>query len=484
MRGAQGNCWFGSALLAYRLLTLMSWTRCVTGLGPVALGLFLVAASLASLSPGVHAVLPTGLPDGRRAAIEHLRNMYAEPSLDDIATIREERATQTKVFGSLDADHPLNSRPLRAQAVAPQHPTFAPGHPHPTLQGVPHRFRHAQHRLMDAPPAPGGPGHAGSAPGPGHSGSAPGGPGHSGSAPAGPGHSGSAPGGASSPGHTHDVCEADAAIAAQVAALAANETRTVRGLLALYATALYDQCGPYVSALRSGDAAALLSAVVSNNAQGRIHPLGLFGSPTDMIEYFMLACGNVGSSNVLYEDFSNIVVTGNQVWFQVNFWMGQASAPTTYVSNLTHTGWVKVNAAGQVCALKVSFQRLGIGAVPAPALTTVALNQYTAGHSAVHAYLCTAIQELCVGANQQFANVSQCVAWYAQGITNSGMERGDQPDEGCKEIHLDLCAISPQVHCPHVGPSTDPNYDPACTPHTTQSWYETDVVLENIPCDD
>eukprot|EP00198_Chlamydomonas_reinhardtii_P012913 XP_001702250.1 predicted protein [Chlamydomonas reinhardtii] len=66
--------------------------------------------------------------------------------------------------------------------------------------------------------------------------------------------------------------------------------------------------------------------------------------------------------------------------------------------------------------------------------------------------VCGGVQYLCTGANQQFANYTAC-ATFMQSIPLGTSASLDQSNVLCRRLHLNLAAIDPNLHCPHVGPS-------------------------------
>jgi hypothetical protein len=255
--------------------------------------------------------------------------------------------------------------------------------------------------------------------------------------------------------------------------LQANNTRTLNGALRLYRTAMIDQCGQYLSALQHGDAnlTDLISPIVTPDAAGRIHPLGFFDSPVSLIEYFMLAC--FGNSAVTKETFTKIVVVNDLVMFNIVFCLQPPSNLNAPCSNLTHVGWAKVAADGRVRALKVLFQRLGFPDAVLPPFAQEA--QVHNVRAATMNAICGIIQTRCTGANQQYADLAACNA-YMQSIPDGGWERGDQKDFGCVRLHQILTGSRPDVHCAHVGPTGGGK----CTPHSLQSFYDTDDFLNAL----
>lgn len=258
--------------------------------------------------------------------------------------------------------------------------------------------------------------------------------------------------------------------------LEANE-RTVQGVLRLYNTAMVDQCGQYLNALRTNMTRfhELIDPVVTLTAAGRIHPLGFFDNREGMVEYFMLAC--FGRSAVIRETWQVMTVWNDTVFFDIDFCLqpppGNLSNPC---GNLTHIGFARVDQTGRVRSLKVMFQRLGISDLVLPPLNNPgALATAQAVQNATLRGICQLATAVCTGANQQFADMNACIAYY-ESIPYGGWERGDQQDLGCVTLHSILTQSRPSVHCPHIGPTGGGK----CIAHNTKSFYDTDDIIFHL----
>jgi hypothetical protein len=261
----------------------------------------------------------------------------------------------------------------------------------------------------------------------------------------------------------------------EYAALLANNTRTLNGAIRLYRTAMIDQCHTYLTALQTGDShlQELIAPIVTEDAKGRIHPLGFFGDPVNLVEYFMLAC--FGQSAVVQETFRRMVVWNDVIFFELDFCLKPPSNLSAPCSNLTHVGWAKVAADGRVRALKVLFQRLGMGGPVMPGIQNEA--QVRAVRNATIAGICQIVQSRCVvgGPNEQYPTQQACQDYYLS-LTDGGWERGDQKDFGCVILHQILTQSRPDVHCAHVGPTGGLK----CVSHPQPGFYAQDEEILSL----
>jgi len=260
----------------------------------------------------------------------------------------------------------------------------------------------------------------------------------------------------------------------EYAQLLANNTRTLNGALRLYRTAMYDQCGQYLHALQTGDShlQELISPIVTPDAKGRIHPLGFFADPVNLIEYFMLACFG-GNSAVTRETFRRVVVWNDVVFFELDFYFQDPAHQEIPGRNLTHVGWAKVAADGRVKALKVLFQRLGMGDMVLPGLAGE--TQTRAIRNATIQGICSIVVPRCQGPHLQFASMQACQDYYLS-LPFGGWERGDQKDFGCVILHQILTQSRPDVHCAHVGPTGGGK----CIDHPQPNFYEVDEQILSV----
>jgi hypothetical protein len=280
-------------------------------------------------------------------------------------------------------------------------------------------------------------------------------------------------------GHDHDE-------AMTYEALLFNNTRIVNNLKALYATAIYNNCGQYLDALRNDNLTLLdqlIAPVVAPGAQGRIHPLGYFDSSEGLVEYFMLACfPGPGVTQVVKETWTEITAYNNIVHFNIDFcFQVPPYNPALPCRNLTHVGWARADDQGRIKAIKILFQRLGINdLVIAPLSNPQQQAVVTGTQTGTAQFICQAVQARCTGANQQYASFADCFTYYSS-VNYGNLERADQRDLGCISIHSTLTQSRPQIHCPHVGPNGgSAATEFPCVNHGSDWFYQTDDILYNL----
>jgi hypothetical protein len=287
-------------------------------------------------------------------------------------------------------------------------------------------------------------------------------------------------------GHNDDDDDHDHRLAEEYEALLANNTRIVNSLKALYATAIYNNCGQYLDALKANNLTLLdqlIAPVVAQGAQGRIHPLGYFDSSEGLVEYFMLACfPGPNVTQVVKETWTEITAYNNIVHFNIDFcFQVPPYNPALPCNNLTHVGWARADNNGKIKAIKILFQRLGINDLVIPPLSNPT-QQYivTATQTGTAEFLCSAVQARCTGSNLQYNTTADCMAYYSS-INYGNLERADQRDLGCVSIHSTLTQSRPQIHCPHVGPNGgNPAVEFPCINHGSDWFYQTDDILYNL----
>ncbi|TVY13118.1 hypothetical protein LARI1_G009464, partial [Lachnellula arida] len=247
----------------------------------------------------------------------------------------------------------------------------------------------------------------------------------------------------------------------------------------IYDTVIY----PNNLAFLANGSSVVPSGLFNVNASGRVDPVGNFTGFDDSTEYFF------GLSPVpslpSYTAFTSAPI--------VSFTSGCASVAASVV--YLDTTVVNPNATNNgdfVTVLKeVAFWHFDDdGAVLyydawIPNLaewTSVAQGGLDFTNSIIQEVviaeeLCPAIQDRCVGDNQQYANTLDCIAQLSLKKFGSFDEVwGD--DITCRTIHVILTQIRPEVHCPHVGPTgggkcVDVNY--------TTVYAEDDVALFGGP---
>jgi hypothetical protein len=190
--------------------------------------------------------------------------------------------------------------------------------------------------------------------------------------------------------------------------------------------------------------------VFSPNVQMRINPLGFFPVYPVVVGYFYAlgqpppntpTAGKNRVSHIFYT--SPEVASGNRVCGHVDIYSSQFDTGANG-KNFTHYYCFAFDANNQISYGEISFRHLGtLSDVPdcVPGLNT----RMAQG-------LCPVIQNNCVGANQQYASVADCVA-YVGSLPTATWDKANQANVPCVSLHLLLTFMAPQIHCPHVGPT-------------------------------
>jgi len=208
------------------------------------------------------------------------------------------------------------------------------------------------------------------------------------------------------------------------------------------------------------------------NVTGRINPVGVFGGRQDTVEYFY-ALGNPvsgtisdGERRVIENDIRILDIVGTRASIQVNIHFANYPSNDT-TTNLTQTGWFGFNPDDD----RVAFYDLTIIRLDQEADEPAAYNP------AIIESLCTSQSTTCVGANQQFDNVSSCEA-FMNTIDFGSWGNAWSNTVVCRLLHNTLTQVRPEFHCPHVGPTGGEK----CVYHSYDSWYATEYVV-NLPPD-
>jgi hypothetical protein len=191
--------------------------------------------------------------------------------------------------------------------------------------------------------------------------------------------------------------------------------------------------------------------VLSPSVQMRINPLGFFPTFPVVAGYFY-ALGQpppntnvTGKSRVSKIFFTSPEVAyGNKVCGHVDIFSSAFFSDNTVGKNFTHYYCFAFDANNQISYGEISFRHLGtLSDVPdcVPGLNVVIANS-----------LCPGIQFNCVGANQQYASVADCVA-YVGSLPTATWDKANQANIPCVSLHLLLTFMFPDIHCPHVGPT-------------------------------
>jgi len=225
----------------------------------------------------------------------------------------------------------------------------------------------------------------------------------------------------------------------------------------------------YQNLIFPGPFEILLSGGASQDAfdpsvTGRVNAVGQFDGFTDSIEYFYaLALQPAtpqlipGVSIYVYDiDITLLDVVGTRASIMINIWFQTYLVPNS-TFYLTEIGWF-VFTPNTAKILHYD-------------LTILRMDQIFDAMSLPHANsiyeLCTGVQQLCVGPNQQYSNFTACVE-FMSGIDFGSWSNVWSNTVVCRTVHSILAGVSPDVHCPHVGPTGGMK----CVYHSYFEWLE------------
>ncbi|EKG20842.1 hypothetical protein MPH_01825 [Macrophomina phaseolina MS6] len=205
-------------------------------------------------------------------------------------------------------------------------------------------------------------------------------------------------------------------------------------------------------------ASAVPSGLFNKNAAGRISPVGNFTGFDDSIEYFFALAptpdtnpGKVAIYEAQLVEFTSGCpeVASSLVYLRTGVIDKKTnkvdlSKPTT---TLAQVAFWKFDDQGAVLNYHAWIPNL-------QTWTEVGNNvdfDNVVIQKAVPVQLCPQIMQNCKGDNQQYSSVATCVAALELKPFGSFDEAwGD--NIVCREIHVLLTKVRPEVHCPHVGP--------------------------------
>ncbi|KJX94040.1 hypothetical protein TI39_contig4223g00007 [Zymoseptoria brevis] len=236
-----------------------------------------------------------------------------------------------------------------------------------------------------------------------------------------------------------------------------NETdyvaRNLQTIQKIYNLTVYPNNVP----IQKNGSSAVPPGLFNPNATGRVSPVGNFSGFADSIEYFFAlapspqnfnglafhaadvveftsGCPEVASSVVYLRTHKVDPKTGEvdksqktSTLAQVAFWRFDENGAVMY-----YHAWIPQLQLWIEAATGIDFKNVVI-------------------QKAVSTVLCPQIQDRCKGKDQQYTNVATCAAFLNLKPFGSFDEVwGD--NVVCRQIHLLLTGVRPDVHCPHVGP--------------------------------
>jgi hypothetical protein len=260
--------------------------------------------------------------------------------------------------------------------------------------------------------------------------------------------------------------------------------RNLQTITSIYNLTVYPNNVPIIQ----DGASAVPAGLFSQNATGRISPVGNFSGFQDSIEYFF------GLAPVPQANSGSFAFYNAQI---VEFTSGcpEVAASVAYLSAAQVDPNTGAPVPGSVTTMlkQVAFWHFDkTGAVlkydawiPNLAVWTALVNGIDYSNPFIQTAtinaICPVIQQRCNGTNQQYSSVAQCVSTLeSKPFGNYDETWGD--NVSCRSIHLILTQIRPVVHCPHVGPvgGNGPN-NYKCTNIDYRVEYFDDVQLFQEP---
>jgi hypothetical protein len=196
----------------------------------------------------------------------------------------------------------------------------------------------------------------------------------------------------------------------------------------------------------------------SANATGRVSPLGNFTSFEDSIEYFFAlalvpqppAFSVFSKAEIVSFSSGCPEVAASVVYLETRVWTGNASDPGPYLSTLKQIAFWRFDKNGAVQDYDAWVPNLNDWNFLAEGKLDFTNPAVQAGQ--ISQKLCPAIQQLCIGSNQQYTDVNQCISTLTQKPFGTFDEAwGD--NVVCRSVHVILAQVNPNTHCPHVGPT-------------------------------
>jgi len=192
-----------------------------------------------------------------------------------------------------------------------------------------------------------------------------------------------------------------------------------------------------------------LNGAFAPGVSGRINTIGELTSHQDTIEYFYALAGPIngiltfGSPYCIGVDYRVLDVVNNRASVDVNLLLVDFGLENSTIRNITHTGWFTFNDNGTVKGYDITLLRLDqLNPVQFPPSEAPLIIEN----------ICLGCQAICVGVNQQFDNVSDCIT-FMNSIAFGGLGNLRSNSVACRSIHLALAPVRPYYHCWHVGPS-------------------------------
>ncbi|KAL8675480.1 MAG: hypothetical protein Q9168_000181 [Polycauliona sp. 1 TL-2023] len=206
--------------------------------------------------------------------------------------------------------------------------------------------------------------------------------------------------------------------------------------------------------------ASVPPGLFNKNAKGRITPVGNFTGFDESAEYFFALAPM--ASPPTYSVFSDVrvveftsgcpSVASSVVYFNTTVLNPNATNNGQYLTTLKQVAFWEFDRHGDVVKYDAWIPNLRLYFSITSGLGNTVAPPPPEAQSAVIRQLCTTAHSLCTGNNTQYATFDDCV----EILTAKPFGDGDNiwaDSVICRQIHLLLTRIRPDVHCPHVGPT-------------------------------
>ncbi|KAL8683453.1 MAG: hypothetical protein Q9186_000608 [Xanthomendoza sp. 1 TL-2023] len=213
-------------------------------------------------------------------------------------------------------------------------------------------------------------------------------------------------------------------------------------------------------AFLANGSASVPPGLFDEKAQGRITPVGNFTGFDDSTEYFFaLAPIPTPPSYGVFSDVRVVEFTSDcpsvassVVYFRTTVHNPNATNDGQYLTTVKQIAFWEFDKRGAVIKYDAWIPSLRLFAnIVAGRGSTVEPLPPAAQAAAIQG-VCGTVQSLCKGNNTQYDSLDDC----AKTLTAKPFGDGDNiwsDSVNCRQVHLLLARIRPDIHCPHVGPS-------------------------------
>jgi len=201
--------------------------------------------------------------------------------------------------------------------------------------------------------------------------------------------------------------------------------------------------------------------IYSSNLIGRALPFGSFNSALLAFEYlYGIDCAIAG---LPARPWTVNSATMQDLMLDPNKLLASARITLHLTQNerLLFFVYVAFDKNYKICGFDFQIRNAGLTfAVPA------------AADAQLISQLCTGIQAACTGNNTQYTSQADCVNFMTNEIPFGTYDAADQSNVICRQVHLYLALLVPEIHCPHCGKTGGT----MCTDKTPQSYFSVDYL--------